>query len=276
MSPPITKSANTILQLLRARQLFIGDELNLRTLRVAWEESGQSAETFGQAMSHLRDQGFIRVVQSTAGPAVQLTHQGFQASQPAARSVPSVEATQRIREPVTPPPKRVPHQVSSTMPETLELPDLPEVDLPTPLPPPARRQTASRSQHQPDHAQDMAHARTFRTRSEIVNDNVLRHCVLGLMRHYRIKPNGQLGFNCVLSHWQEIGLSRADLLCALDLLIADGAIQTISEPQEKIVLTLRGFEHSHSAPSSMEDGMDRWRAKKRLRLTKHLGSLPAA
>ncbi len=276
MSASLSPAVRTVLQLLQARQMFIGDELRVSALRVAWTESGHAAEDFGHAISELKRLGYARTVHGTAGPAIQLTHAGFRAS---------TEQPKRVSpaKPMPAPRRAAPAPASLA---TRALP--PERPLPAATPPPRReRVSAAPPPAQPetpaatpasrsDTDHELAHAQVFRTRSKSLNDNVLRYCLLGLFEHHRLRPDGKLGYDTIMGHWSEMGLTRSDLLYALEILIRRGEIRTTTKPQETVILTKKGYNGCRSTPESLEQGMDRWQAKKRLRLTKQLGSLPAA
>lgn len=283
----------TVLRLLQARQMFIGDEVRVRTLRLAWEESGQMPEDFSTALRALQALGLIRSVHGTAGPAIQLTHKGFRATtqqrqQPSpplatpekaarttSRAQPDSEnapvpapaqpiAASRVRKAGAPPGSRP--LVSKSLPKA--------ETSPRPQAAPTRRPRADANET--PMGESIAHSQVFRTRSASLNDNVLRHCMLGLLQHHKLRAHGQLDYDVIMQHWEEMGLTRADLLYTLDLLIHDGSIRTTTRPREMVILTGRGFNRMGRGSSDLNDGMDRFQAKKRLRMTKHLGSMPAA
>ncbi len=270
MSASLSPAVRTVLQLLQARQMFIGDELRVSALRVSWTESGQAAEDFGHAMSELKRLGYARTVHGTAGPAIQLTHAGFRAS---------TEQPKRVSPAKPMPAPRRPAPAPASL-ATRALPP------PQPLAPPAppRRREAPEVSAAPaaapasrnDTEHQLAHAQVFRTRNDSLNDNVLRYCMLGLFEHHRLRPEGKLSYDLIMRHWAEMGLTRSDLLYALEILIRRGEVRTTTRPQETVILTSKGHKACTSTPANLEQGMDRWQAKKRLRLTKQLGSLPAA
>ncbi len=308
MEDELGPSLRSILHYFRSRQLFIGDELRLSTLRMAWLEAGQAPETFSPAIAELQRRGCLRTVRSIAGPAVQLTRTGFNASQqterptapPASHEAPPTAAplkTEAAARPVARTAAAGKETVSALLRQALPAAGpaaqnrppkasatggtgSPQRSRPAPSParpaPPLQQATKATQRSRAETDQDIARSQVFRTRSKDLNDAVLKHCLLGLTQHYKLRAHGQLSYETIMHHWEEMGLSRSDLLYTLDQLISDDAVRTTSQPHEMIILTPKGLRLAVGAPKDLDDGMDRWQAKRRLRLTKRLGSLPAA
>lgn len=262
------QNAVSILQMLHGRQMFIGDELRLSSLRVAWEESGHSGADFNTGLGELIRAGHVRQVKSASGAALQLTQSGYQQMlkpPPAKPAMPQVaESSRPTRRPVSP---RAP-QLRSAGPGPSQA---------TPLPPPSPPETARGPVRltQPDR-QDVIHARVFRTQIDGINDNVLVQCLLGLLDMHKLGPRDAIELRIIVDEWAQMGLSRADLLYTLDMLVRDNAIGTISEPHERVMLKERGRRRLKAAPRNLEEGKDRWNARKRLIAIRKLGRLPAA
>ncbi len=273
MSASLSPAVRTVLQLLQARQMFIGDELRVSALRVSWTESGQPAEDFGYALSELKRLGYARTVHGTAGPAIQLTHAGFRASTEQPKRVSPAKPMPAPRRPAQAPASLAARALPPQQPlAPASAPRPREKAVAAPAAPTAPTQAVNRS----DTEHQLAHAQVFRTRNDSLNDNVLRYCMLGLFEHHRLRPEGKLSYDVIMRHWAEMGLTRSDLLYALEILIRRGEVRTTTRPQETVILTPKGHKACTSTPANLEQGMDRWQAKKRLRLTKQLGSLPAA
>lgn len=238
-------AAITVLHLMIARGMLIGDQMKFSILRVSWEESGRSKHELNLAIAQLQRHQLIRVHLDTPSTMVEMTPLGveFSHQKPLATPQPAPQSRK-------PRARRAPPQTP-----------------PSVRPPPTQQGSA---------AQSLEHANVFRSRDGELTPRVLQLSILGLTHHYRLGAGGTLPFDTVRAHWFEMGLPEADLLCALDALINSGDIQTRSQPSEVIVLTARGLKRYTSLAADLDEGLDRWRAKKLLRRTKNLGALPAA
>ena len=239
-------AAITVLHLMIARGMLIGDQIKFSILRVSWEESGRSKHELNLAIAQLQRHQLIRVHLDTPSTMVEMTPLGVEFSHH--KPVPQQQPTPQARKPRT---RRAPSQTP-----------------PSVRPPPIQQAPAA--------AQSLEHANVFRSRDGELTPRVLQLSILGLTHHYRLNAGDTLPFDTVRAHWYEMGLPEADLLCALDELINSGDIQTRSQPSEMIVLTARGLKRYSSLAADLDEGLDRWRAKKLLRRTKNLGALPAA
>jgi hypothetical protein len=265
MDTTLDPTCYTVLQLMLARNLFIGDEVRVSTMRTSWSESGQAPESFGNAIAQLKDSGFIRVGHSTAGPVAQLTKQGFSLGQQK-RQAPAVE--RRATPQTTPAP---PIQRRRRV-EYLNSPRIAEQHTTETSKP----QAPAASQHAQKARANVTHAGVFSTQAGGPPPIALQLCVLGSLRNRRIRANGQLDYACVLEDWMRMDLRHDDLLLAIKRLSEQGELETINHPKERVLLTQRGIDRYENPPKSMDDGMHRWQAKKCLRATKRLGALPAA
>lgn len=239
-------AAITVLHLMIARGMMIGDQVKLSILRVSWEESSRSKHELNLAIAQLQRHQLIRVHLDTPSTMVEMTPLGFEVSHhkpTAATTPPAATPTRKPRVRRTPP-----------------------------RPPSARPAQPPQAAA----AHSLEHASVFRSRDGELTPRVMQLCILGLTHHYRLSPGGSLPFETVRAHWFEMGLSEPDLLFALDGLINSGDMQTRSQPSEMIVLTDRGLKRYSRLAADLDEGLDRWRAKKLLRRTKNLGALPAA
>lgn len=238
-------AAITVLHLMIARGMLIGDQIKLSILRVSWEESSRSKHELNLAIAQLQRHQLIRVHLDTPSTMVEMTPLGVEFShhKPVAKQPPATP-------PAKPRARRAPPRT------------------------PPRAPQAQPDQSAAPHS--LGHASVFRSRDGELTPRVMQFSILGLTHHYRLSPGGSLPFATVRAHWFEMGLSEPDLLFALDGLINSGDIQTRSQPSELIVLTDRGFKRYSSLAADLDEGLDRWRAKKLLRRTKNLGALPAA
>ena len=246
MSLRLDPAALTVLHLMLARGMMIGDRIKLSILSVAWEESGRSKHELNLAIAQLQRHQLIRVPLDTPSTMLEMTPRGLEAShqKPVAAQKPVTRTRKpRLRQPA------------------------PSIKPPAVRQPQANRAAATRS---------LEHASVFRSRDAELTPRVMELCILGLTHHYRLGAGGSLPFESVRAHWFDMGLSEPDLLYALDGLINSGDIQTRSQPRETIILTARGVQRYRSLGADLDEGLDRWRAKKLLRRTKNLGALPAA
>ncbi len=265
MEVTLDPSCYTVLQLMLARNLFIGDEIRVSTMRTSWNESGQAPEAFGNAMSQLKEHGLIRAGHSTAGPVAQLTKKGFTLGQQQRRA-PAQERRKAPPVSASPPPQR------RRRVEYLATPRIAEKHSEAKT---ASKQPAASKATQGERSR-LTHSGVFSGRGEGPSPNALQLCVLGLLRNRRLRANGQIDYACVLEDWVRMDLRHDDLLLAIKRLSDQGEVETISHPKERLLLTQKGFERYEKPAKDMDDGMDRWQAKKCLRATRRLGSLPAA
>ena len=234
-------------------------------MRTSWNESGQAPEAFGNAMTQLKDSGLVRIGHSTAGPVAQLTKQGFSLGQQK-RKAPAVERRTAPQAVPTPPIMRRRRVEYLNSPRIAEQHSTDRAKAPEP--------SISKQAH--EERADVTHAGVFSSQAGGPTPNALQLCVLGLLRNRRLRANGQLDYACVLEDWMRMDLRHDDLLLAIKRLSEQREVETINHPKERVMLTQRGFDRYENPPKSMDDGMDRWQAKKCLRATKRLGALPAA
>lgn len=279
---------HTILQLMLARGLFIGDELRIATLRSGWVESGYPRETFGNAISLLKDQGLIKVATSKAGPVAQITQKGY-----ATGTQPHVERRQIEQPSDKPPParrRRVEHLPRPKLTQSLSLPaktpkpavtseateateaaPITMLDEPVASTPVEKKQAGSAQRN-------VTHASVFAgsSKSRAPSSSALQLAVLGLLRNHKVRANGRMEYAVVLQEWIHMGLRHDDLLLTIKRLSDQNQVTLINHPTERLMLTKSGFDRYEGAAKDLTDGMDRWQAKKLLRATKRLGSMPAA
>lgn len=253
----------TVLQLMLARGLFIGDEVRVASLRIAWNESGQPQEAFGVALNQLQQDALIKLGHSKAGPVAQLSKHGFALGQQKRqaplhterrRSMPGDNPTSHRR-------RRVEHV----------------------LPAPQAKTPGASPESPPKSPIGLAHARSrvthgsvFASQADTLSPNALQMCVLGVLRNHGIGAHEQLDYAHVLQDWLHMQLPQDDLLLAIKRLSDQREIEAISHPRERLLLTRRGYQRYENMPANLEEGMDRWQARKYLRATKRLGRLPAA
>ena len=274
MTATLDPGCYTVLQLMLARNLFIGDEVRVSTMRTSWSESGQAPEAFGNAINQLKDSGLIKLGHSTAGPVAQLTKKGFNLGQQKRRK-PTIERRKAPPVSASPPEQRRRRVEYLSTPQIAEQHEQQSSPL-QPQPEEPLPQSSTEVSTNDQQRDSVTHAGVFARHSAAPSPNALQLCVLGILRNRRLRAHGQLDYSCVLEDWTRMDLRQDDLLLAVKRLSERGEIETINHPKERLLLTQRGFDHYEAAPSSMSDGMDRWQAKKCLRATKRLGSLPAA
>ncbi len=252
----------TVLQLMLARNLFIGDEVRVSTLGNAWNESGANPDGFNQALSILQRDGLVRLSRSVNGTVAQLSKSGFALGQKQ-RSAPLIERRANSQATDMPPPKRR---------RRVEYLASPRVIRP-------HEQQASKTRAAAEVIRDRAkvtHSGVFTKKANSPSPTALQLCVLGLLRNRRVPPGGQIDYSCVLEEWMRMDLRHDDLLLAIQRLSEKRELETLQHPRERLILTQRGYDRYEKPPQSMDDGLDRWQAKKCLRATKRLGALPAA
>lgn len=242
MTLRLDPAAVTVLHLMLARGMLIGDQVKMSILRVSWEESGRSKHELNLAIAQLERHQLIRVHLNTPQTMLEMTPRGLEASHQKPIPQAQPQPAPRSRKPRT---RRAP-----------------------PATAPANET--------PSAARGIEHAKVFRSRDAELTPRVMELSVLGLMHQYRLPPGGNLPFDSLREHWNEMGLAEPDLLYALESLINRGDVQTRSQPSEIVVLNHSGSQRYRSLAADLDEGLDRWRAKKLLRRTKNLGALPAA
>ncbi|RZO84956.1 MAG: hypothetical protein EVA65_08055 [Oceanococcus sp.] len=248
MSLRLDPAATIVLHLMLARGMLIGDRIKLSILNVSWEESGRSKHELNLAIAQLQRHQLVRVHLNTPSTMLELTPSGVEVGHQKPAPAPAAQPKPRSSKPRV---RRAP-----------------------PMAQRAASQAADSSSAPP--ARSLEHASVFRSRDAELTPRVMQLSILGLTHHYRLAAGGSLPFETIRAHWFEMGLSEPDLLYALDGLINSGDIQTRSQPRELIILTARGQQRYQSLAADLDEGLDRWRAKKLLRRTKNLGALPAA
>ena len=298
MPPQLESTALTILHLMLARSLFIGDEVRVATLRTSWVESGRQAQEFGDALSQLQQLAAVRIAHGSNGPVAQLTKQCMQLGQ--RKPIATVTTAGVRREQTVAIPAR-PESIAMAAPQTGSQPaavsalltrtnQTPSPSLETQAARSAPRQTQSQAQspaktpsqtpttttpiNDRSSANKLTHAAVFGGSSP--SPATLQYCVLGILRNQRLIAGQTFAYAELLKLWHELDLRQDDLLLAIQRLSETGHLTTISYPSEQVMLSAEGYAHYEHAPSDMADGQHRWDAKKHLRLIKRLGALRAA